>query len=68
MLAAVGIFVMGGCFSFYQGVHTLLASGSGHKRFDIVFGGLTVSFCPDGASLARAALQVSGPGAGTGAA
>jgi cation diffusion facilitator family transporter len=58
MLAAVGIFVTGGCFSFYQGLRTLLAGGSGQERFGIAFGVLAVSFCGEGASLARATLRM----------
>jgi cation diffusion facilitator family transporter len=57
MLAAVGIFVTGGCYSFYQGLTTLLDRGSGRERFGVAFTVLAVSFCAEGASLARAALQ-----------
>jgi len=58
LLAAVGIFVMGGCFSFYQGLHTLLGSGSGHERFGVALGVLAASLCAEGASLTRATVQV----------
>jgi hypothetical protein len=57
MLAAVGIFVTGGCFSFCQGLRTLLDRGSGRERFGVAFAVLAVSFRAEGASLARAALQ-----------
>jgi cation diffusion facilitator family transporter len=58
LLAAVGIFVMGGCFSFYPGLHTLLGSGSGHERFGVALGVLAVSLCAEGTSLTRATVQV----------
>jgi cation diffusion facilitator family transporter len=62
MLAAVGIFVTGGCFSFYQGLRTLLERGPGQERFDVAFAVLAVSFCAEGASAARAALQARNDG------
>jgi cation diffusion facilitator family transporter len=66
MLAAVGIFVMGGCFSFYQGLHTLLGPRPGQERFSVAFTVLAISFSAEGASLARAALQVRRDGHGHG--
>ena len=59
---------MGGCFSFYQGVRTLLASGSGHERFDIAFGVLGVSFCLMGHRWRGRRCRAAGTGAATGAA
>ncbi|WP_081952203.1 cation diffusion facilitator family transporter [Kitasatospora phosalacinea] len=59
MLAAVGIFVTGGCFSFYQGLHTLLnpqAEETGD--YLVVYLVLLVSLIAEGGSLARATLQV----------
>ncbi|MFF3561975.1 cation diffusion facilitator family transporter [Streptomyces sp. NPDC002574] len=61
LLAAVGIFVMGGCFSFYQGItafhehepHTL-------KAFLIATAVLVISLIAEGSSLVKALLQVRG--------
>jgi cation diffusion facilitator family transporter len=58
MLAAVGTFVTGGCFSFYQGLRTLLERGPSQERFGVAFAVLAISFCAENASLARAALQI----------
>lgn len=59
LLAAVGIFVMGGCFSFYQGYEAI------RKGSDETFTGymvglavLVVSLLAEGVSLLRALLQV----------
>lgn len=59
LLAAVGIFVMGGCFSFFQGFEAL------HGGADEEFGGyaagmtvLVVAFLAEGLSLLRALYQV----------
>ncbi|MFF4341238.1 cation diffusion facilitator family transporter [Kitasatospora sp. NPDC001540] len=61
MLAAVGIFVTGGCFSFYQGLHTLLnPEAEATEGYLVVYLVLLVSLLAEGASLARAALQVRG--------
>ncbi|MFF4655908.1 cation diffusion facilitator family transporter [Streptomyces sp. NPDC001381] len=63
LLAAVGIFVMGGCFSFFQGVEALRAGAeeklSGYVAGLIVLG---VAFLAEGASLLRALHQVRGQG------
>lgn len=65
LLAAVGIFVMGGCFSFFQGFEALGSgeneSPSGYTIGLIVLG---VAFLAEGTSLARALLQVRGAGGG----
>ncbi|MFE9675512.1 cation diffusion facilitator family transporter [Streptomyces sp. NPDC006259] len=68
LLAAVGIFVMGGCFSFFQGVEAL-RSGAEEKLGGYVAGlvVLGVAFLAEGASLLRALHQVrrqGGAGAG----
>ncbi len=59
LLAAVGIFVMGGCFSFYQGVDALRTGGeeqlSGYVAGLIVLG---VALLAEGGSLLRALYQV----------
>ncbi|MFD7131217.1 cation diffusion facilitator family transporter [Streptomyces sp. NPDC059894] len=59
LLAAVGIFVMGGCFSFFQGVEALRTGGE--ESFGGYVAGLAVlgvAFLAEGASLARALHQV----------
>ncbi|MER7487556.1 cation diffusion facilitator family transporter [Streptomyces sp. NPDC126497] len=59
LLAAVGIFVMGGCFSFYQGVDALRNGGdeklSGYVAGLVVLG---VALLAEGGSLLRALYQV----------
>ncbi|MCM2578983.1 cation diffusion facilitator family transporter [Streptomyces meridianus] len=59
LLAAVGIFVMGGCFSFYQGIEAMRSEGE-HSRtgFIVGFAVLTVALIAEGTSLAKALLQV----------
>ncbi|TDT42493.1 cation diffusion facilitator family transporter [Streptomyces sp. BK208] len=63
LLAAVGIFVMGGCFSFFQGVEALRngaeESLSGYVAGLVVLG---IAFLAEGASLLRALHQVRGQG------
>ncbi|MFC5198364.1 cation diffusion facilitator family transporter [Streptomyces sp. NPDC048448] len=63
LLAAVGIFVMGGCFSFFQGFEAL-RSGSEESSSGYVAGlaVLAVSLLAEGASLFRALHQVRGQG------
>ncbi|MFH8798505.1 cation diffusion facilitator family transporter [Streptomyces sp. NPDC017936] len=59
LLAAVGIFVMGGCFSFFQGVEALRTGGE--EEFGGYAAGLTVlgvALLAEGASLVRALYQV----------
>ncbi|QHY99676.1 Ferrous-iron efflux pump FieF [Streptomyces sp. S4.7] len=59
LLAAVGIFVMGGCFSFYQGYNALVTddgeSPSGYTAGLIVLG---VALVAEGSSLLRALHQL----------
>ncbi|MFD5033008.1 cation diffusion facilitator family transporter [Streptomyces sp. NPDC058220] len=61
LLAAVGIFVMGGCFSFFQGFEALGSdeqeSPSGYAIGLTVLG---VALLAEGSSLVRALLQVRG--------
>jgi cation diffusion facilitator family transporter len=63
LLAAVGIFVMGGCFSFFQGAEALRDGAEettgGYVAGLVVLG---VAFLAEGASLARALHQVRGQG------
>ncbi|CAL9348968.1 cation diffusion facilitator family transporter [Streptomyces sp. Tu 3180] len=59
LLAAVGIFVMGGCFSFYQGVEALRTGGE--EELDGYVAGLVVlgvALLAEGGSLLRALYQV----------
>ncbi|MFF8313875.1 cation diffusion facilitator family transporter [Streptomyces lydicus] len=69
LLAAVGIFVMGGCFSFFQGIEALRA-GHAESRVGYTAGliVLAVALLAEGASLLRALAQVHGQArtAGTG--
>ncbi|NEA66342.1 cation diffusion facilitator family transporter [Streptomyces sp. SID12488] len=61
LLAAVGIFVMGGCFSFFQGVEALKSdteeSFGGYVAGLVVLG---VALLAEGASLLRAVHQARG--------
>ncbi|WP_413254117.1 cation diffusion facilitator family transporter [Streptomyces decoyicus] len=61
LLAAVGIFVMGGCFSVFQGIEAL-RSGSSETRTGYVAGliVLAVALVAEGSSLVRALLQIRG--------
>ncbi|MGW7378224.1 cation diffusion facilitator family transporter [Streptomyces sp. NPDC054794] len=67
LLAAVGIFVMGGCFSFFQGFEALRHGAeekfSGYVAGLIVLG---VALLAEGASLLRALYQVRRQGGWTG--
>lgn len=59
LLAAVGIFVMGGCFSFYQGFHALGADKQeSHAGYVAGLAVLTVALLAEGASLLRAVHQL----------
>lgn len=63
LLAAVGIFVMGGCFSFFQGLEAL-RNGTEEKLEGYVAGMivLAVALLAEGASLARALYQAKRQG------
>ncbi|MFE9122685.1 cation diffusion facilitator family transporter [Streptomyces sp. NPDC007172] len=67
LLAAVGIFVMGGCFSFLQGIEALRSqeqeSTGGYIAGLAVLG---VALLAEGGSLARALYQVRGQSGGIG--
>ncbi|MFB7596599.1 cation diffusion facilitator family transporter [Streptomyces sp. NPDC056160] len=67
LLAAVGIFVMGGCFSFFQGVQALREGAhedlSGYVIGLIVLG---VALLAEGTSLLRAVHQVRAQGGAAG--
>ncbi|WP_346011953.1 cation diffusion facilitator family transporter [Streptomyces sp. SID3343] len=59
LLAAVGIFVMGGCFSFYQGLHALRETSSESPSDYLVgYAVLGVALLAEGASLVRAVRQM----------
>ncbi|MGW0496263.1 cation diffusion facilitator family transporter [Streptomyces sp. NPDC003007] len=63
LLAAVGIFVMGGCFSFFQGFEALTSGAEedldGYVAGLIVLG---IALLAEGGSLVRALYQVRGQG------
>ncbi|ALO98009.1 Integral membrane protein [Streptomyces hygroscopicus subsp. limoneus] len=68
LLAAVGIFVMGGCFSFFQGVEAL--GSHTEEKFSGYVAGLIVlgvALVAEGVSLLRALHQVRRQGGGLGA-
>ncbi|WP_326574146.1 cation transporter [Streptomyces sp. NBC_00481] len=59
LLAAVGIFVMGGCFSFYQAFHALTTgSEESYDGYVVGIAVLGVALLSEGASLLRALHQV----------
>ncbi len=61
LLAAVGIFVMGGCFSFFQGVEALRSDGSQSREgYAAAFAVLGVALVVEATSLVRALWQVRG--------
>ncbi|GAA3843403.1 cation diffusion facilitator family transporter [Streptomyces phyllanthi] len=65
LLAAVGIFVMGGCFSFFQGVQAFTSGAE--ESYDGYVAGLVVlgvALLSEGASLLRALHQVHRQGGG----
>ncbi|MFH9428002.1 cation diffusion facilitator family transporter [Streptomyces sp. NPDC017615] len=67
LLAAVGIFVMGGCFSFFQGFEAL--KGGSEEKFSGYVAGLIVlgvAFVAEGLSLVRAVRQAHQQGGGIG--
>ncbi|NEB75881.1 cation diffusion facilitator family transporter [Streptomyces sp. SID14478] len=69
LLAAVGIFVMGGCFSFFQGFEALTSTPHKESSTGYVVGlaVLGVALLAEGSSLIRAVLQVRAqPGDGIG--
>ncbi|THA40214.1 cation diffusion facilitator family transporter [Streptomyces sp. A1547] len=67
LLAAVGIFVTGGCFSVFQGIEAFRSGGSeSHEGYVIGFVVLLVALLAEGASLVRAVLQVRGAAAAAG--
>jgi len=68
LLAAVGIFVTGGCFSFYQGVRAWQQhGGESHTGYLIGLAVLGLALLMEGGSLARALVQARAEhGAGAG--
>jgi cation diffusion facilitator family transporter len=68
MLAAVGIFVTGSCFSFYQALGTFLRPDEAALEAPkAAFGVLLVALVAEASSLSRAVLQVRGEALATGA-
>jgi cation diffusion facilitator family transporter len=57
LLAALGIFLTGACFSAYQGVGALRAP-AGPEAFSIVYVVLAISLVADGSSLVKAVVQI----------
>ncbi|WP_320778349.1 cation diffusion facilitator family transporter [Streptomyces sp. CRN 30] len=68
LLAAVGIFVMGGCFSFFQGFEALRGGDGAESREGYVVGlvVLGVALLAEGGSLLRALHQVRRQGGSRG--
>lgn len=69
LLAAVGIFIMGGCFSFFQGFEAIRGAGRNETYSGYIAGlaVLGVAFLAEGTSLARALYQARHqPGTGLG--
>jgi cation diffusion facilitator family transporter len=61
LLAAVGIFVMGGCFSFFQGIEAMRShKPETHAGYVVGFAVLGVALVVEGTSLVRAVYQASG--------
>jgi cation diffusion facilitator family transporter len=61
LLAAVSIFVMGGCFSFFQGIEALRSGGSETRTGYVVgLAVLGVALLAEGSSLVRALVQIRG--------
>lgn len=59
MLAAVGIFVTGACFSFYQGARTVLEPGGPVHNPVVAYAVLAVALAAEGTSFARATWQIA---------
>jgi cation diffusion facilitator family transporter len=57
LLAAVGIFVTGACFSAYQGWQALSGHASGAESFPVVYAVLAVALVADATSLVKAVRQ-----------
>ncbi|MFE2875879.1 cation diffusion facilitator family transporter [Streptomyces roseus] len=67
LLAAVGIFVTGGCFSVFQGIEAFRSGSSeSHEGYLVGFVVLFVALLAEGASLARAVRQVRRAAAASG--
>ncbi|WP_199813929.1 cation diffusion facilitator family transporter [Streptomyces sp. NRRL F-5135] len=61
LLAAVGIFVMGGCFSFFQGFEALRSTESeSPSGYAVGLTVLAIALLAEGASLVRALVQLRG--------
>lgn len=66
LLAAVGIFVMGGCFSFYQGIQALRGSAGDSGGYLVAVLVLVAAGLFEGSSLVKALWQVRGEAAQSG--
>ncbi|MFE4669721.1 cation diffusion facilitator family transporter [Streptomyces sp. NPDC056716] len=63
LLAAVGIFVMGGCFSFFQAAEALRSTATPSvSRYAVGLAVLAVALLAEGTSLARALYQARSQG------
>ena len=60
LLAAFAIFVSGAAFSFYEGVHTLVADAGSTDRLWLNYPVLALAFVFEGTSLRQAVLQTRG--------
>lgn len=60
LLAAFGIFVAGGMFSFFEGYRTLTEPGEGHSPFVIAYVVLALAFAAEGFSFLQAVRQLRG--------
>lgn len=58
MLAAVGIFVTGACFSAYEGLHTILGGGEELTYAWLLYAVLAVAMLAEGSSWTKAVRQV----------
>ncbi|WSZ86851.1 cation diffusion facilitator family transporter [Streptomyces sp. NBC_00859] len=67
LLAAVSIFVMGGCFSFFQGIEAMQSGSSEtHTGYLVGLAVLAIALIAEGSSLVRALVQVRGQARATG--
>ncbi len=58
MLAAVGIFVTGACFSMYEGIRALTGDPGETSYYPVLYAVLAVSACAEASSLAKAVRQL----------
>lgn len=58
MLAAVGIFVTGACFSMYEGIREITHGGEHDSFYGVLYGVLGLSLVAEASSLAKAVRQL----------